>query len=346
MADPEALGFLSGQAGRPFLEGHVMDGIGNRRVRLGVAFVCLGLASTTPSPASAQTAVRAAEVPALTEGPTVDRGGNLYFTELRAQRIYKLGTDGELSVYREQSHAANGLVIDSEDRLVACEGAVEGQPPRVTRTDLKTGAVEVLVDQVDGKPLSGTNDVTLDGRGRIYFTDPGGAAVYRIDAPGRVSRVLGPPDIARPNGLQVSPDDRTLYVIESGNAPDGPRMIRAFDLRPDGTAGNGRVLFDFPGRSADGMSVDVEGNLYVSAGLNELAPPGALAAARVWTVEALRTRAGVYVISPAGALLRFIPIGEDVITNNAFGGPDMKTLYVTAGRTVYQVRTSVAGLPR
>jgi gluconolactonase len=123
-------------------------------------------------------------------------------------------------------------------------------------------------------------------------------------------------------------------------------MIRAFDLQPDGTARNGRVLYDFPGRSADGMSIDVQGNLYVSAGLNELAIPGALPAARVWTADALKTKAGVYVISPAGKLLQFIPISEDVITNTAFGGPDMKTLYVTSGRTVFSVRTEIAGLPR
>lgn len=298
------------------------------------------------SGAPAQTVARAAEVPALTEGPTVDRDGNLYFTELRAQRIYKLGTDGELTVFREKSHAANGLVIDPQGRLIACEGAADGESPRITRTDLRSGNMEVLASSYQGMPFSGANDVTLDGMGRIYFTDPGASAVYRIDAPGRVTRVLTKPDIERPNGLQVSPDDRTLYIIESGAAPAGPRMIRAFELAADGTARNGRVLYDFPGRSADGMSVDTQGNLYVSAGLNQLAPPGALAAARVWTADALKTKAGVYVISPAGALLTFIPIAEDVITNNAFGGADMKTLYVTAGRTVFQVRTDIAGLPR
>lgn len=310
--------------------------------RIVAACVCLTLAL----PAVAQTVERAAEVPALTEGPTVDREGNVYFTELRSQRIFKLGTDGELTVYRENSHAANGLVIDPQGRLIACEGAADGQPPRVTRTDMRTGAVEVLVDTYQGMPLRGTNDVTIDSRGRIYFTDPPGSAVYRIDAPGQVARVLSAPDIERPNGIQISPDDKTLYVIESGAAPLGPRMIRAFDLQADGTARNGRVHFDFPGRSADGMSVDTQGNLYVSAGLNALAPPGALAAARAWTADALKTKGGVYVVSPAGTLLRFIPIPEDVITNNAFGGPDMKTLYVTAGRTIFKVRTEIAGLPR
>jgi gluconolactonase len=300
------------------------------------------------APLSAQTAVvsRAAEVPALTEGPTVDRDGTLYFTELRAQKIYKLTPDGELSVFREKSHAANGLVIDPQGRLIACEGAADGESPRITRTDLKTGAMEVLATGYQGMPFRGPNDVTIDNRGRIFFTDTAGGTVYRIDAPGQIARVVGTPDVVRPNGLQIAPDDRTLYIIESGAAPAAPRMIRAFDLQPDGTARNGRVLYDFPGRSADGMSVDVQGNLYISAGLNELAIPGALAAARAWTADALKTKAGVYVISPAGKLLQFIPIGEDVITNNAFGGPDMKTLYVTSGRTVFKVRTEIAGLPR
>lgn len=315
-------------------------------IRASSQVVCAAWLLALAAPAAAQQAVRAAEVPALTEGPTVAGDGTVYFTELRAQRIYRLGTDGELTVFRENSHAANGLVIDPQGRLIACEGAANNEPPRVTRTDLRTGQVEVLADNYQGMPFRGTNDVTFDGRGRLYFTDPAGSAVYRIDGPQQVVRVLGAPDIERPNGIMVAPDDRTLYVIESGAAPAGPRMIRAFDLLPDGTARNGRTHFDFPGRSADGMSVDVEGNLYVAAGLNALAPPGALAAARVWTPEALRTRAGVYVVSPAGALLRFFPIDEDVITNTAFGGPDGRTLYVTAGRTLFTVRTDIQGLPR
>ncbi len=294
----------------------------------------------------AQQLSRAAEVPALTEGPTADRVGNVYFTELRAQRIYRLGRDGELTVFREKSHAANGLVLDLDGRLVACEGAAEGHTPRLTRTDIATGVVEVLAADYQDAPLSGANDVTIDGKGRLYFTDPGGGAVYRVDAPGRVVKILASPAIVRPNGIQVAPDDRTLYVIESGAAPEGARMIRAFDLSLEGTASRGRTLFDFAGRSADGMSVDTQGNLYVAAGLNYLAPPGALPAARAWGRAALRTRAGVYVISPTGKLRRFLPVPEDVITNTAFGGPDMKTLYVTAGRTLFQFRNDVSGLPR
>jgi gluconolactonase len=317
-----------------------------------VAHSCRALATAVllslpmPSAAAAQTVERAAEVPTLTEGPTVDRDGNLYFSELRFRRIFKVDAKGELSVYRENSHGANGLLVDPQGRLIACEGAADGQPPRITRTDLRTGALEVLADGYQGMPFKGTNDVTIDNEGRLYFTDPAGSAVYRIDGPGQIAQVLAAPDILRPNGLQISPDDRTLYVIESGDPATGPRMIRAFDLQPDGTASKGRTFFDFAGRGGDGASVDVQGNLYVAAGLNYQPPPGALAGARAWPVEARKTKTGVYMISPADKLLKIIPIPEDIISNTAFGGPDMKTLYVTSGKTVFKVRTEIAGLPR
>jgi gluconolactonase len=161
--------------------------------------------------------------------------------------------------------------------------------------------------------------------------------VYRIDAPGKLARILASPQIQRPNGIQVSPDDKTLYLIEANGAEGGARMIRAFDLQADGTVRNMRIHYNFyPGRSADGMSVDVQGNIYASAGMHFLRG----------TSETLDTKCGVYVISPQGKLLKFIPIPEDFITNNAFGGPDMKTLYVTAGKTLYKLRNDIAGLPR
>jgi gluconolactonase len=259
-------------------------------------------------------------------------------------RIMKLGANGVLSTFREQSNNANGLLIDPQGRLVACEGAESQRTgvrvtfkPRITRTDLRTGKMDVLVDSYQGKPLVSPNDVTIDGQGRLYFTDPGGVAVYRIDVSGQVTRILAAPDIQRPNGIQVSPDDKQLYLIEANNTDKGARMIRAYDLRPDGTVANMRVHYTFyPGRSADGMSIDTQGNLYASAGMNQLRG----------TSETLDTKTGVYVISPQGKLLKFIPIPEDFITNNAFGGPDMKTLYVTAGKTLYKIRTEIAGLPR
>jgi len=281
---------------------------------------------------------------AFTEGPTADRDGNVYFTDVINERIMMLSPAGVMTVFRERSNIANGLVIDPEGRLIACEGAAFERPgvkltgkPRVTRTDLKTGRIEILADNFQGSPFVGPNDVTYDGKGRLYFTDLPGGAVYRIDAPGKINRILAAPDIQRPNGIQVSPDDRTLYLIEANQAEGGARLIRAYDLQPDGTVRNMRVHYNFsPGRSADGMSIDTQGNLYASAGLNQLRG----------TSETLDTKAGVHVISPAGKLLNFIPIPEDLITNNAFGGPDMKTLYITAGKTLYKVRTDIAGLPR
>jgi gluconolactonase len=281
---------------------------------------------------------------AFTEGPTVDRNGNVYFTDILNQRILKLRADGILVTYREHSNGANGLLIDSAGRLVACEGAGFDRPgvkfkgkPRVTRTDLKTGVIEVLADSSRSIPLQSPNDVTVDGRGRLYFTDFTAPAVYRIDSPGRVARILAAPDIQRPNGIQISPDDKTLYLVEANREAGGARLIRSYSLLPDGTVKDMRVLYDFsPGRSADGLSIDRNGNLYASAGLNQLRG----------TSETLDTKAGVYVISAEGKLRRFIPIPEDLVTNNAFGGSDMRTLYVTAGKTLYKVRTAVAGLPR
>src|SRR5262245_28936573 len=172
----------------------------------------------TAWPASGQQPQIAAMM-AFTEGPAVDRDGNVYFTDIINQRIMKLGTDGAVSTYRENSNLANGLLIDPQGRLIACEGSAYEWPglkrsgkPRVTRTDMKTGKLEVLADSYEGKPLTGPNDVTIDGKGRLYFTDFSGAAVYRIDAPGKLARILAAPDVQRPNGIQISPDDRKLYL--------------------------------------------------------------------------------------------------------------------------------------
>ena len=311
----------------------------NRVFVLALAVVVLAW----PPPIAAQD-VEVATTVAFTEGPAVAPDGSVYFTDIITQRIMKLGADGVLSVFREQSNVANGLLIDPQGRLIACEGAEFARPgvtlkgtPRVTRTDLKTGAIEVLAERYEGRPLIGPNDVTIDSKGRLYFTELNGAAVYRIDAPGQLTRILAAPDVQRPNGIQISPDDRTLYLVEANGAEGGARLIRRYDLQPDGSVRNMRVHYDFsPGRSADGMSIDTQGNLYASAGMNQLRG----------TSETLATRTGVYVISPQGTLLKFIPIPEDFITNNAFGGSDMRTLYVTAGKTLYKIRTDVPGLPR
>ena len=279
---------------------------------------------------------------------TIDADGNVYFTDLANNRIMRLATDGALSTFRQPSHGANGLIFDSDWRLLACEGG-DGDTilPRVTRTNMKTREVEGIADGYEGKQLHQPNDLTFDGRGRIYFTDRPGPnptpeqtgvhGVYRVDPDGSIERILSEPEVERPNGIVISADNRTLYLIETNQREGGARMIRAYDLSEDGTVSNIRVFHDFyPGRSGDGMTVDSEGNLYVAAGLNR----------RRGTSETLDTEAGVHVFSPEGELIELIPIPEDTITNAAFGGPDLRTLFVTAGKTLFRIRTDITGTRR
>ena len=292
--------------------------------------------------AAPQPQAEVAGIVAFTEGPTADAEGNVYFTETTFNRIMKLSKDGAVTVFRENSNAANGLLFDGKGGLIACEGGDKkrGGRPRVTRINIATGQAQVLASEYEGKPLNQPNDVTMDGKGRFYFTDFPGAnpvGVYRIDTNGRVARILVPPGIDKPNGIMISPDDRTLYLVEADGAEGGARMIRAYDLQPDGSVRRMRVFHNFyPGRSADGMCIDTKGNLYAAAGLHS----------RRGSSETLDTKCGIHVFSPAGQLLRFIPIPEDTITNCAFGGDGMKTLYVTAGKTLFRIPNDIPGTPR
>ncbi|WP_254510521.1 SMP-30/gluconolactonase/LRE family protein [Anatilimnocola floriformis] len=274
----------------------------------------------------------------FTEGPCCDRAGNVYFTNTEVAKILKW--DGqELTVFRENSGQANGLLFDQQGRLVACEGG----SGRVTRMDISTGKLEVLADSFNGHPLGAPNDLCFDGAGRIYFTsrlpntDPVAGnvnAVYRIDLDGKLHRVVHWPEIHMPNGIVTSPDDKTLYLIESAPSAEQNRCILAFDLDADGNLSKQRKLIDFyPGRSGDGMAIDEQGNLYVAAGLHKTRK----------TSETLDTRPGIHVISPAGKLVAFLPTPEDTITNCRFGGASLKTLYITCGTLLLSVPTKIAG---
>jgi gluconolactonase len=294
-----------------------------------------------------RTEVTVAARTSFLEGPAVDASGDLYFSDLIGNRIYRMTPDGALSVFRPDSGRTNGNTFDAQGRLVSCEGAEQGPGGRrrVVRTDLKTGAVEVLTDRFEGKRYNSPNDVVVDTSGRVWFTDPyygedhaslelDAEAVYRIDTDGMVTRVVSQPQIERPNGLAVSPDMKTLYLIDSNPRPGGNRKIWAFDLSAGGTASNQRLVYDFGrGRGGDGMRLDTRGNLWVAAGITIPRTPN----------ETADVPPGVYVITPAGKLQGRIPIPEDVITNLAFGGPDRKTLYVVAGKSVFKVRVAVEG---
>ena len=297
---------------------------------------------------SMQSAVSVEATVAFTEGPTVAEDGTVYFTDLYSNRIMRRSPAGMVSVFRQPSNRANGLIFDTEWRLLACEGG-DGESilPRVTRTNMETGDIEVIADGYNGKQLHQPNDLSFDAQGRIYFTDRPGAnprpeqtgvhGVYRIDTDGSIERILTEPEVLRPNGIVISPDDSTLYIIETEQSEGGPRLIRAYDLSAEGRVSNSRVFHNFyPGRSGDGMTIDSEGNLYVAAGLNNLRG----------TSETLDTVAGIHVFSPSGELLEHIPIPEDTITNAAFGGLDLRTLYITAGKTLFSVRTEIVGTRR
>ena len=276
---------------------------------------------------------------AFLEGPAWDGGQRLFFSETRMERtlVWDMAAK-KLSVFRDQTNATNGMAFDAKGRLLCCEGGAG----RVTRIDVTTRDVETLCDSFEGKPLGSPNDVTLDAKGRIYFSSRFGAkleegqahGIYRIDPDGKVERILASPKVDMPNGLVTSPDDSILYVIDADGTEGGARRIRAFELKVNGRLGREWTLYDFyPGRSGDGMRIDAEGNLYVAAGLH----------ARRGSSETLDTRPGIHVISPEGKLLAFVVTPEDTITNCAFAGEDLKTLYIVCGKKLLSIRTKIPG---
>ena len=294
-----------------------------------------------------ETAPAPAAIVCFLEGPAVDAAGNVFFSDIAGNRILRMDTKGSVTTFRADSGRTNGNCFDADGRLISCEGGEQGPGRRrIVRTDMKTGEVTLLTDKYDGKRYNSPNDCCVDGKGRIWFTDPRYGldrtdlemdveAVYCIDSAGNVKRMLTQKEIDRPNGIAISPDDKTLYVIDSHPKAGGNRKIWAFDLAADGLLSKQRLVYDFgKGRGGDGMRVDTNGNLWVAAGINK---------SRGNPNESLEVSAGVYVIAPDGKLLGRIPIPEDLITNVAFGGPDRKTLYVTAGKTLYRFPVNVSG---
>ena len=280
------------------------------------------------------------------EGPAWHPSGDLYFSDIAGSRILKLSSAGDVSVFRADSGRTNGNTFDREGRLISCEGAEfgPGGRRRVVRTNVASGQVEVITERFEGKRYNAPNDVVVDHQGRIWFTDPyywteldslemGCEAVYCI-AGSTVRRVISQPHIGRPNGLAITPDDKTLYVIDSHNVAGGNRKIWAFNVEQDGSLTGQRLVFDFGrGRGGDGMRLDRQGNLWVAAGVLKPRNPH----------ETDEVRTGVHVISPRGELLGRIPIPEDVITNLTFGDANFKTLFVTAGKTVFKIAVEVSG---
>jgi gluconolactonase len=228
------------------------------------------------------------------------------------------------------------------------------------------GTLSLLTNKFEGKRYNQPNDLTIDSQDRIYFTDPrygprddmqirdaqGNTieGVYRIDPPsdpplakGRkggwtVTRILGR-ELDRPNGILVSADNRYLFVADNNNdSKTGARKLWRFDLKKNGTVdlATRKLLYDWGlGRGPDGVKQDQKGRLYVAGGLNKPNPP---------FEPAEDKKGGIYVIDPdSGKLLAFLPVPTDEVTNCAFGGDDLKTLYITGGGTLYSIRTTTAG---
>ncbi|MCB0666189.1 MAG: SMP-30/gluconolactonase/LRE family protein [Saprospiraceae bacterium] len=283
------------------------------------------------------------EIPAVevfTEGPAADHNGNVYFTNIRTEKILKWDVhDKTLTDFWQNSNQANGLRFKSKDQLLVCEGSSGA----VSEIEIGTQKRTVLVDTFNGKKLQSPNDLDIDSQGRIYFSSRSDNAdlsvqnkkgVYRLDPDGRLTQLLVEPEIDMPNGIVISPDEKTLYLIEAHSGSGRNRCILAFDLQQNGSISNRRTLIDFyPGRSGDGMCIDQNGNLYVAAGLHQTRG----------TSETLDTRPGIHVISPEGQLLAFRQTPVDTITNCTFGGKDLKTLYITCGKYLLSIRTKIPG---
>lgn len=259
----------------------------------------------------------------FTEGPAADAHGNVFFTDIPNERIHRVDAAGKLTTFREGSGRANGLMFNAAGELVACEGG----NGRVVAIAPDGTTLRVLADRYEDKRFNAPNDLVIDRRGGVYFTDPefgreikkpqGTFAVYYIAAPGKVTRVVE--SLPRPNGIMLSPDEKTLYVVPSRSAD-----VMAYPVLSPGKLGEGRVFFRLlqpEGREnsgGDGMTVDRAGNLYITSWL------------------------GVQVVSAAGKHLRTLTFPEKP-SNVTFGGKQRRTLYVTARTSVYILPMGVEG---
>jgi gluconolactonase len=264
------------------------------------------------------------------EGPAWHPEGYLLFSDIPNSTIYKWSPDGKLKKLRNPSGKSNGLTIDQQGRVIACEHGTR----RVSRTE-KDGTVVTLADRYDGKRLNSPNDVVIKSDASIYFTDPpyglpgygshldltepgsmelSFSGVYRLSPDGKTLTLLTK-DLSRPNGLAFSPDEKILYVADTER-----HRINAFDVKRDGTLENDRVFAETPfNEYPDGIKTDANGDLFVATNSTD-----------------------VRVYDSAGK-----PLGEIVTdsptANLAFGGADNKTLFITATESVYKLRMKVAG---
>lgn len=258
----------------------------------------------------------------FTEGPAWDGHGHLYFSDIPANRIYRLEDDGKLSVFLEPSNHCNGLMLNAAGRLFACE--MDG---RIVAIDPSTKERTVLADGYHGKRFNAPNDLVLDSAGGVYISDPHFRApdplpqkvqaVYYRAANGTVTRLID--DLPAPNGVILSPDEQTLYVI-----PSGQKEMMAYPVASPGHIGQGHVFCTLAqpkgvdNGGGDGLTLDTKGNLYITS------------------------RLGIQVFNPRGKQLGIIAFPEQP-ANVTFGGADRKTLYATARTSLYAAPMEAVG---
>lgn len=276
----------------------------------------------------------------FTEGPAVSPDGFVYFSditstsrsEMQAGYIWKYDLKTKkTSLFRSPSGMSNGIIFDLEGNMVLALGADFGGRC-VIRTNMETGKSKIIAGTFNGKSFNSPNDLTIDDRGRIYFTDPryGGhepveqsvMGVYRIDLDGTVKRIID--QAGTPNGILISPDQKNLYIASINLSTwSGLNAVIKYQLDNDGNTSNRKILIDFKGEyGPDGMTIDTDGNLY-------LARPG--------------NTPGIYIYSPEGVRLGFISTPEQP-TNVTFGhGETENFLFITAGKSLYSIIINAKG---
>ncbi|WP_343690971.1 SMP-30/gluconolactonase/LRE family protein [Chitinophaga sp.] len=256
---------------------------------------------------------------AFSEGPAVNKKGDIFFTDQPNDKIWRYDTKGKLTLYMDKTGRANGLYFDKQGNLIAC--ADEKDELWSIAPNKK---VTVLLSDYEGKRLNGPNDLWIDPKGGIYFTDPyyqreywdrkqpdiAGQKVYYL-AKGENKPIIVDDKIVKPNGIVGTPDGKYLYVadIEAGKT-------YRYSISPDGTLQNRQ---EFAPMGSDGMTLDSEGNLYITGN-------------------------GVTVFDKTGKKIGNIYVSPHWTGNVCFGGKDRKTLLITASESVYTLRMNVQGV--
>ncbi|HEY4147439.1 MAG TPA: SMP-30/gluconolactonase/LRE family protein [Chitinophagaceae bacterium] len=255
----------------------------------------------------------------FTEGPAVDRQGNIFFTDQPNNRIWKYDTDGKLSIFLDSAGRSNGMYFDSKGNLVSCAD----EHNQLWSIDTR-GKVNVLVKLYEGKHLNGPNDLWIDPKGGIYITDPyyqrswwerkapeiTGEKVYYLPR-GKKELVPVAEDLQKPNGIVGTPDGKSLYVADIK-----ANKTWKYRILPDGSLTDKEL---FVSQGSDGMTLDNRGNVYLTGN-------------------------GVMVYNPQGELILHIPIPAKWTANVCFGGKDRSVLFITASESVYILPTLVKGV--